>query len=85
MPPGPVTMSLRNGDAFAAEAIDLGDEVDEDEVDAVPAAGTGLSAVGHGSAGGAGRAAEQQPQAARGVTSAKPAQVQLPVKPRCFV
>src|SRR6476619_4708937 len=50
--------------AFAAEALDLGCYVIDDEVNAVPAAGRRLRAVGHRPAGRALRAAEEQPQVA---------------------
>ena len=40
-PPGPATTSLRNRTPCLAEALDLGVEVVDDEVDPVPAAGLG--------------------------------------------
>ena len=65
-PPGPVTMSLRKRHAGFAEPGDLGGDVGDEEVDAVPAAGPRLGPVGHGPPGRAGRPAEQQPQVAAG-------------------
>src|SRR6185436_19210720 len=50
--------------ALGAEAGDFGFEIADDEMDAVPAAGAGLGAVGHRASGGALRAAEQQAQVA---------------------
>ena len=65
-PPGPVTTSLRKRQPGLAELGDLGVDVVDDEVDAVPAAGARLLPVGHRSSGGARRTAEQQPQVAAG-------------------
>src|SRR6266540_318235 len=48
------------------EPVDLGGEVVDYEVDPVPAAGSGLAAVGHRSPGRACRSAEQQPQVTSG-------------------
>src|SRR5262245_19096998 len=50
-----------------AEAGDFGIDVVDDQVDAVPAAGTRLDAIRHRPPRGAGRSAEQQPQVASGV------------------
>jgi hypothetical protein len=43
-----------------AQTDDLAVDVVDDEVDPVPAAGSGLGAIGHGPAGRAGRPGEQQ-------------------------
>ena len=46
--PGPLTMSLRNVSAGGAQPLDLGRDVVDDEVDAVPAARLGLRPSGIG-------------------------------------
>src|SRR3954463_9146225 len=51
-------------DSGRAESVDLADQIVNDEVDSVPAAGRGRSAVRHRSAGGACRSAEQKPKIA---------------------
>jgi hypothetical protein len=64
-------LAARPGDDVVAEAqpggaqpLDFAGEVLDDQVDAVPAAGSGCAAVGHRSSGRAGGAAQQQTQVA---------------------
>ena len=54
-PPGPSTMSLRNVAPARAQPSNFGVDVVDDEVDAVPAPGSRLGAVGHRPAHGAPR------------------------------
>jgi hypothetical protein len=63
------SLSLRNW----AQAADLGVEVVDDEMDAVPAAGPGLAAIRHRPASGAVRPGEQQAEvAASDVSEGRP-------------
>src|SRR5258706_15261903 len=73
---------VAEGQPGLAEVADFGSDVVDEEVDAVPAAGAWLVAVGHGPSGGAGRSAEQQPEVAAGDVRA--ALVRSP-KSRCLV
>ena len=64
-------LAARAGDDVVAERqpggaqpLDLGGDVVDDQMDAVPAARPGRPAVGHRPAGRAGRTAQQQPQLA---------------------
>src|SRR5690242_5763066 len=55
---------VSEGNAFAAQAVDLCLDVVDDEVDAVPAARNRCAAVRHRPAGRAGRPAQQEPERA---------------------
>src|SRR5262249_971201 len=55
---------VAKADALVAQPFDLALDVLDEKVDAVPPAGAGLAPVGHRPAGGALRAAQEQPKVA---------------------
>jgi hypothetical protein len=60
----PANDVVAEGEARGPQPLDISRDVVNDEVDAVPAAGTGCAPVGHRPPGRARRTAEQQPQVA---------------------